>query len=323
MNERRQPHAGLLEALLDRADDVRLVVWPERPAGAEGVARRGFLMAVLRRGRPRHVIRLLRPIQRRLRLRQPLRLLGGGDFLAQRVGEVERILIAELLAEDRAVPDGVQVELRLVRLAEALPRDRIEASDDRLYVVSAFVVFVADVQRLMDVADEVPEENEPLGALLGVRAVQALGLRGDAGEHAVIVAVRFGDRLGGTVDVEEVLVVERLELHPGAVLDVVLFRVADLPARFVGEDAGVGEIVDLQLRAGRLDVPLRQRRHFLLLRRRQKTEGDLADDAMPLLAPREGIRRTENEQREDSPNFSHALYFTSSACSPSGSLCRS
>ena len=56
-------------------------------------------------------------------------------------------------------------------------RDRIEAVSDRLDQVSSLILLVADVQRLMDVAGPMPEENERLGAILWLR--QHAQARGD------------------------------------------------------------------------------------------------------------------------------------------------
>src|SRR5207247_2398971 len=100
-----------------------------------------------------------------------------------------------------------------------------KATGDRLDLIASLVAGVADVERLMDVADPMAEEDEPLAALLVAGAVlQHVGMLGDSGEDAVVGAglLRNGSHVAG--DVEKVPVAEGLEVQPGAGRVVCLLR---------------------------------------------------------------------------------------------------
>ena len=186
-----------------------------------------------------------------------------GPSHADRLGEEHREPAAGQHADARV---GVPEPGLFRRDQKVALQCELEAARDRLDQVAALIALVADVKRLMDVADEVSEEDQPFGALLIVRPrLQQLRLRLDGADDAVVVAGRRRDRLRAAVDVQEMLLVELREVQPGAVRDLVLFGLDRLGARFVGKNARVRETADLQIRVGRCLVALRQRVDLLLL----------------------------------------------------------
>src|SRR3954453_20384659 len=96
-------------------------------------------------------------------------------------------------------------------------RDGIEAASDRLDQVSSLILRVADVQRLMDVPNPMPEEDERLGTILiAGGGLQIVRMFLDCENDAVLVTGACRDVLHRTIDVEEVPIVELLEVNPGA-----------------------------------------------------------------------------------------------------------
>ena len=165
----------------------------------------------------------------------------------------------------------------------------VEAPFDRLDVVAAKIVLVADVKRLVDVTHPMAEKEQRFRPrLVGGGVCQSRGVMGDTCQDAVAVAVTVLHAVGRARNVQEVPGFERVELVPSRHV------VSGLVSRLVREDTAFGE--EPECLPVRFPIGAGQPSDFGLPGRIEQLVRDPTDDAVTVRTP--GGRVPPHSHRE-------------------------